>query len=210
MKPPPSGPYRDAAIDRIYDLLFCDDLAAFAPESGREAAPWQAVLHAHPAVPGDVRALAADRAAESRVRALACHWLRAHGHDTPAKELLGVVVEVALDDGLDVLAAYADGSVRYINHTGAMTVVEGAATAVAAPVARLLEASRAVIARIGPWDKARLPPPQAPALRMTFLVTDGLYFGEGPMHVMQREPLAAPVVAAATGLLQAVVALGRQ
>jgi hypothetical protein len=210
MNPPPSGPYRDPAIDRIYDLLFCDDPAAFAPAPGLDPAPWQAVLYAQPTVPDQVRALAADPVAESRVRALACNWLRAHGHDAPAKELLGVIVEVPLDDGLDVLAAYADGGVRYLNHTGAMTVVEGADTTVAAPVAHLLAASRAVIARIGPWDKARLPPPQAPALRMTFLVTDGLYFGEGPMQLMQREPLAAPVVAAAIELLQAVVALARR
>lgn len=195
---------------RIYDLLFCDDPAAFAPATDRDAAPWQAVLYARPATADDVRALASDPAAESRVRALACNWLRAHGHDAPAQELLGVIVEVPLDDGLDVLAAYADGGVRYINHAGAMTLVEGAETAVAAPAARLLDAARAVIARIGPWDKARLPPPQAPALRMTFLVTDGLYFGEGPMHLMQRDPLAAPVVTAATDLLQAIVAVERR
>ena len=45
---------------------------------------------------------------------------------------------------------------------------------------------------------------------MTFLVSDGLYFGEGLLAAVQREPLAAPVVRRATELLQAVVAMGTQ
>jgi hypothetical protein len=40
---------------------------------------------------------------------------------------------------------------------------------------------------------------------MTFLVSDGLYFGEGPMQAMQRDPLAGPVILEAGRLLQVVV-----
>jgi hypothetical protein len=40
---------------------------------------------------------------------------------------------------------------------------------------------------------------------MTFLVSDGLYFGQGPMAVMQREELAAPLIKASTALLVRIV-----
>jgi hypothetical protein len=40
---------------------------------------------------------------------------------------------------------------------------------------------------------------------MSFLVSDGLYFGQGPFNVMQRDPLAGPIIAAGLELLQAVV-----
>ncbi|EAQ76287.1 hypothetical protein WH5701_15811 [Synechococcus sp. WH 5701] len=56
--------------------------------------------------------------------------------------------------------------------------------------------------------EARRAPPEDDNIRLTFLVSDGLYFGEGPMTVMQREPLAAPILQTATELLQAVVATG--
>ena len=40
---------------------------------------------------------------------------------------------------------------------------------------------------------------------MTFLVSDGLYFGEGPMEAMQEERMAAPLISAATTLLMKLV-----
>jgi hypothetical protein len=42
---------------------------------------------------------------------------------------------------------------------------------------------------------------------MTFLVSDGLYFGEGPFTLMQRDPVAAPLLKNAGELLQLVVKL---
>jgi hypothetical protein len=40
---------------------------------------------------------------------------------------------------------------------------------------------------------------------MTFLVSDGLYFGEGPFDLMQRDAMAGPFVAQAAQLLKLVV-----
>ena len=75
-------------------------------------------------------------------------------------------------------------------------------------VKRLFAASEHIVSRIGPWDKPRLGPPNPGNVRLSFLVSDGLYFGEGPMAVMQREPLAGPVIQEATELLLATVAVG--
>jgi len=43
---------------------------------------------------------------------------------------------------------------------------------------------------------------------ITFLVSDVLYFGEGPMAQMQRDPLGAQVIRNATQLLLQVVEVG--
>ncbi len=157
--------------------------------------------------PDAVRALADDTAAEARTRALAYAWLRANGQSVPKRQLLGVVIEVALDVGLDVLAAFADGGVRFIHHTGRLAFVEGGLPDTGPIVERLFAASRDVIARIGPWDGRRPPPPAQGNIRLTFIVSDGLYFGEGPTATMQQDALAAPVVQHATALLQRVVAV---
>ncbi|MBK9115941.1 MAG: hypothetical protein IPM22_09915 [Betaproteobacteria bacterium] len=203
---PPYAPYAIPAANEVYNLLFCDSPAAFAAAPGARPAGWQATLFAEPAASAALRALADDAAQEGRVRYLAYRRLHALGRDVPAKVLLGVVVEVRLTDGLDALAAYAEGGVRYINHSGRIAVFEGVSS-LEERVRALFAAAEPVVARIGPWEHARKPPPEADSVRLTFLVSDGLYFGEGPMSVMQRDAMAGPIIERATELLRAVAPL---
>lgn len=202
--PPFHTPYSDPAINRIYNMLFCDDAQAFAPARGQAAAPWQATLFAQPAANAQaVRALTEDTRQDARVRLLAMDWLRRNGHPVAPRQLLGVVLEVPMDGGLDVLAAYADGSVRYLNHSAAPTFIEGPMASVMPTVSRLLRASKSIVERIGPSDKPRLPP-SARNVRLNFLVSDGLYFGEGPMDVLSEDAMAGPVLQAGGELLALV------
>lgn len=158
-----------------------------------------------PTDPDAVLALANDPHEESRVRLLAYRWLSAHGHAPKSKEILGVVIEVGLDTGNDTLAAYADGSVRYINQSGKLAVFEGAPAEVVAQARRLVAASRSTVDRIGPWEHPRRAPPGRGDIRLSFLVADGLYFGEGPINLLANEPLAKPVIQAGLELLQLCV-----
>ena len=62
---------------------------------------------------------------EARLRLWAWHNLRQLSkYPSPdlSRQVLGVIIEVPYEDRLDVLAAYADGSARYINHQGGMIV----------------------------------------------------------------------------------------
>jgi hypothetical protein len=198
-------PYPQKETNFIYNLLFCDEPAMFAPKAGEKGVDWKEALYTSAPNKERVAALARNPAVESRVRLLAYNWLRARGAAAGPRELLGVVVEVPLEEGLDVLAAYRDGRVRYINQSCKMAIYEGSPPDVEGKVRELLAASEIAVARIGPWDKPRLPAPAAENIRMTFLVSDGLYFAEGPFSLMMREPMAAPVINRATELLQLVV-----
>ena len=111
---PPSAPAPGPpdGFRAIYDLLFCDVPALFEARPDVPPADWQRWLFGPMQHPARIAALAADASAESRVRALAYNWLRAHGGETPRGLVLGVIIEVPLNPGLDVLAAYADGGVR--------------------------------------------------------------------------------------------------
>jgi hypothetical protein len=40
---------------------------------------------------------------------------------------------------------------------------------------------------------------------LTFIVSDGLYFGQGPFEMMKNDSMAAPVVNKSIELLQAVI-----
>jgi hypothetical protein len=201
---PPYAPYQSGAANEIYNLLFCDDPAAFKPKVGHSSTGWQVALLSEPIDRSALLALAGDSTQEGRVRYLAYTKLRALGQPVPAKVLLGVIVEVPLAGGLDVLAAFSEGGIRYLNQTGKLAVFEGIAM-LQPHVQRLFAASEPVVARIGPWEQPRRSPPTAGNVRLTFLVSDGLYFGEGAMSAMQREAMAGPVIQRATELLQAVV-----
>jgi hypothetical protein len=166
--------------------------------------PW-ATLFAGDADSAALRKIAEDSQLESRVRMLAFDRLRASGEPVPNRLYLGTIIEVRLAEGLDTLAVFADGSVRYINYSGQMVVVEGTPNPFDSEISQVIQTSTPIVAAIGPWDKERLPAPPEGNIRMTFLVSDGLYFGEGPMSAMQGEPLAAPLVGAATTLLVKLV-----
>jgi len=72
----------------------------------------------------------------------------------------------------------------------------------------LFQASQRVVDRTRPAAQPRLPPPKADGIRITFLVSDGLYVSEGAMARMQHDRLAGPVIDTAIALLQQVVAIG--
>jgi hypothetical protein len=145
--------------------------------------------------------LAADADAESRTRLVAYTMLMNMGVKPQRRELLGVVIEVGLEGGLDVLAAYDDGTARYINQTGAMVVWEAPTSASNALLDRLFAESEVVVGKIGPWDKPRLSQPSNGEVRLNFLVSDGLYFGQGPFDVLANDAMGGPVIDAATKLM---------
>ncbi|MBM4261767.1 MAG: hypothetical protein FJ145_10080 [Deltaproteobacteria bacterium] len=199
------APYQEAALNMFYNLLFCDEPSLFKPKTMEATLAWQDVLFNPAAQESQIRSLADDAGEESRIRLLAYNLLRAQGHAVPARTILGLVVEVALPGGLDVLAAYADRRVRYINHSGKVAVFEGAPPELAAKAKEAVEFAQVAVNQIGPWDMPRLPAPKPGNVRLTFLVSDGLYFGEGPFAVMQDEPMAAPIIQKASELLQLIV-----
>lgn len=204
------SPYQNAKADFMYNLLFCDRLESFLARRGERPTEWQRVLAAEP---GDVAALqklaANGGGADGRIRYLAFARLREAGVPVAPKQLLGVIVEVGLDDGLDTLAAYADGGIRYVNHSGKILVVEGVEET-RSHVRRLFDAAQAVVARIGPWTEPRRPPPGKGVLRLTFLVSDGLYYGEGPLERFQSDAMAGPVFREATNLLVKAIELDKR
>ncbi|MCL2310611.1 MAG: hypothetical protein FWC42_10180 [Proteobacteria bacterium] len=201
-------PYPEERINFLYNLLFCDDIHLFKTHiTGKEVGLWSALFAEQPDK-GALRKVADDEANEGRVRALAFNRLRTLGETVPSKRLLGVIVEVPLEQGLDVLAAFSEGDVRYLNQSGKVVIFEGRGNPVEGLAKELIAVAQPVINEIGPWDKNRLPPPKAGNVRITFLVSDGLYFGEGAFAAMQQDAMAGPVLSKATQLLQQTVKIG--
>lgn len=200
-------PYAQPRLNFLYNLLFCDDAALFKNgESASDGPPWNVLLAERTNVAA-LREIAHNESQEGRVRALAFNRLRSAGEAVAAKTLLGVIIEVSMPDGLDVLAAFSEGGVRYLNRSGGISVFEGEGNPVEDLAQQLVAVSQPVVDRIGPWDQPRLPPPAIGNVRLTFLVSDGLYFGEGPFAALQQDNMAGPILAKAIELLERVVDL---
>lgn len=182
------APYGTAELNAVHNMLFADDAGTLfgdAPD------------------PRVVQAIAQDATEESRVRLLAAQWLRANGHQPAAPDVLGVIIEVPLEEGMDTLAAYADGRVRYIDQNGRTSVFEGAPSDLAEQ-ARTLVATGIAASAVAKRDKPAYAPAEG-RMRITFLAQDGNRMLEGLLHNMLRDELAKPVLEQGRRLLDLVV-----
>ncbi|WP_374582933.1 hypothetical protein [Pseudoduganella sp.] len=182
------APYAKDELNAVHKLLFADDAGQLFGD-----APDVRV----------VQAIAQDATEESRVRLLAAQWLRTHGEPPAAPEVLGVVIEVPLDDSMDTLAAYADGRVRYIDQHGGTAVFEGAPGDVAQQAKTLVAAASAAYSGANP-HKPKLAPHNG-RMRMTILAQEGNRVLEGPLHSILGDALAKPVLEQGRRLLDLVV-----
>lgn len=204
---PPHGDLRE--------LLFADlppDRAREVFARGGDATAFIVAL-ADAALAHDRRAAEAalgrvpDATRESRLVLQAWSLARAAGVDpsTGAGEVLGVVVDMHLEEGLDTLAGFADGSARYLNHSGAAIVWEVADDAVGARVHDLVEAATAVVPVTGPLDGPRPDPPGMGGAMISVLTRGGIHVGAGSVHALSRDSRGGPVIAAAAAVLALLV-----
>jgi hypothetical protein len=197
-------PYTDEALNRIYDLLFCDDTEAYRAASTSTDPPWS-VLFDRNATNEELHSLIDDNSVETRPKLLASNILLGRGEPLPARRIFGVVVEVGMDEGLDVLAAYEDGTARYLNYSGKIIVWEVGTRESKELVVDLFLAARKVVEQIGPWERKRLPPPTRGNSRISFLVSNGLYFGEAPFETLAKDPLGGRVIDRAAKLMNVLI-----
>lgn len=197
-----TDPYKDTATNLIYNLLFCDNLDLYKANSKEpNPYPWD-ILFSATSTDQDFEKIINDTSLESRMKILACNRQIAGGHKPSKKEILAVIVEVGLDSGLDILASFKDGTARYINQTGKMLIWETTDETSNKLTSELFLKSQDIVNKIGAWDKPRRPCPTKGNVRITFLVSDGLYFGEGPIDVLFNDLMASPALTSATQLMQ--------
>lgn len=145
---------------------------------------------------------------ESRHYVQAWHFLKQLGvkpPDTRAKEVCGVVVEVSTEQGLDIVAAYADHSARYYNYSGAAVIWENPDGSLMKETEHLLSAGRDIVHLIGPWEDERPGAPPAGQARVSMLTPSGLHFGQAPFGALANDQMGGPIIQAAIDLMEALI-----
>jgi hypothetical protein len=147
---------------------------------------------------------------EARHYLQAWHFLRQQNVQPPpdkAKFVYGVVVEVSMPNGLDLLAAYLDGTARYYNYSGAAVIWERPDSRLDTAINALLEAGRQIVVLIGPWDRERPPAPTGQDVRLSMLTPSGLHFGQGAFEALNADPKGHVLIGAATNLMTQMIDL---
>ncbi len=145
---------------------------------------------------------------DARVYLQAWHCLRTLGVLLPKEitaQIKGMVVEAALDQGLDLVAAYIDHSARYYNYSGAGIVWDISDPAINQIIDDLLKAGQEIINRIGLWDQPRPPAPPKGSVRINLLTFGGLYFGQASFETMASDPIGDAAFNLALKLMQALI-----
>lgn len=208
---------KQSPVHQLRDVLYGDEpLESWPPDSVPSGYPWESFIRARAhlaagekeAAIGIWQEIVAHPGLEPRHYLQAWHFLRQQGQHPPVesgKLVLGVVVEVALPEGLELLAAYADHTARYYHHSGGGVVWEHANDSLDAVIDEILAAAQQVVEHIGPWLEPRPPAPPAGEARLSFLTPSGLHFGQATLPALEEHPTAGPVLQHALVLMQALI-----
>lgn len=171
---------------------------------------------AHAGQPGEAvaiwRQIALTDGLESHAALQAWHFARQAGHHPPedlASLVLGAVAEVPVKRAHDVLAAYRDGTARYLNHAGGAVIWEGQEPSIQAAIHDWLATAQDLARVIGTWSQPSLPPLPAGHLRVVMLTPGGPRFGQGPEADMMNDPAAGRFLTPATTLMQLLTSHAR-
>lgn len=203
----------------IRDILFGDVSISQWPDKTKSTnvEPWKSFIRAREYIKsGDNQAavqiyksILEMPGLESRHCLQAWHFLREAGiqpDQTNAKEIIGIVVEVSLQEGLDLLAAYNDGTARYFNHSGAGVVWDAPDNSLKDDIERVLRAGKMVVNEIGLWESSRPQAPPPGQARINMLTPSGLHFGQAAFEMLAEDKLGGPLIAAATQLMKHLIA----
>lgn len=149
---------------------------------------------------------------ESRHYLQAYYFLRSNGIQPPAehaKYVLGVVVEVHLDKGMEYVACYRDYRARYINYTGSAVIWEHPDNRLDPLIDAVLQAGQNAANKSGPMEGARPGPPPVNNVRLNMLTPGGQQYGQGSFDWLGKDAIGGPLLSAATYLMQALTKLPR-
>jgi hypothetical protein len=155
------------------------------------------------------RQIASTEGLESRQTLQAWHFLRQAGYQPPAdraKFVLGVVAEMPVGSAHDLLAAYRDGSARYLNYSGKAVVWDAPSVSpIQEAIDTWLDSGQVIANATGPWDQPSFPPLPAGHARAMVLTPGGPHFGQGREADLSADPLAGSFLSSATSLMQLLV-----
>ncbi len=216
IKPPAgSGALADAA-DRLREGQPAEAevvLTAAMITRPREVGPWHRLLLAA-ALEGKGNRAGATRALQqlvdsrpgSRIRLWGFAALRKLGVEPAPAPAEGTIVEVDSGRGVETLAAYADGTARYVLPTGARVLWDKPDARLDGHITAVMTAASAAASALPAGRLAGDPPPQS--VRATLLLPSGPRAAEVPLAEAGSGPFGE-LFRAATSLVDEIITIAK-
>jgi hypothetical protein len=202
-------PYNTDSSNLAYNRLFCDDIKLYKDtEHDFPGDAWQRLLQKR-LTQKSASQLASEQNLPARLRILAFNYLLAKGSLPSKKELLGVIVEAGIETGLETLAVYTDKSLVYINEEGTGRELQAGERELPERFLRFFAASAALGEQLQPSPLTRFPAVFPGMARITLLISDGRYFGQGPSNVLSKDKMSGPIIRQAADLLTELIKLNK-
>ena len=145
---------------------------------------------------------------ETRVYLQAWHTLVSVGELPPEPlrgKLQGAIIENHMDQGLDIVAAYADYTARYWNFTGTGIVWEARDPEIDKVIDNLFHVNQEIMKRIGIGLRDTPPVPPKGNIRIFLMAFDGSCVGEGDYDFLYNDEMGKYAINAAYGLMMTLM-----
>lgn len=219
------GPAMEHNHGKLRELLFADQpLASIANPPGSVTAsyfPYSAYTAAYvklsqgdgTAARAELRRVASAPRLESRQYLWAWHALREMGEQPPAElaaAVQGVVIEVGMERGLDVLAAYSDHRARFLSQGGKMIFWEASDPTIDQRIDALLAATGEIARSSKLIQELRPPAPATGMARVSVLTFGGIHCVQGTKDdIFSINSLTAPVMGRGASLMRKLIDMDR-
>lgn len=194
------GPYHDPILNIGYEMLFCDRPLLYRSEISIPFYPWDVIFNDESSNE-QIQSIFNDASLPSRARLIACQLLAKRGFSTIANDVLGIVVEINLKHGTDVLAVYADGTARYMNHKEKQMIWETNTPRSEELILRLFNGGRNSFNKINLKAVRRGNAPNTGKTRISFLRGTEIISMEADMHIMRVHEYSSEVMKTAIELM---------
>jgi len=104
-------------------------------------------------------------------------------------DVYAVILEVGLDVGVDVLAAFAGERARFLNHTGDVSMWEGGDGPAARLIAETLERAKTIAQAAAEQQSDRPPAPEDGTIRISVFTGAGVHRAHGPIDEFNDHPV---------------------
>ena len=146
---------------------------------------------------------------EARHHVQAWHYLRELGRAAPeaeAKDVLGIIIEKGLPEGVEVLGAYEDHTARFWGADGVGILWSRANANLDDEFDALFAIAQVAVKKIKPRKGEHPPVPGLDLIQISFLTPSGIHLGMGPASILPQDPLAKSLVDRGAALVDKLLA----
>lgn len=201
-----------AMRETLYSTSSLEPLVNRLKSDSKPAFPWSNFVEADRAIKKKdnakainlLKQIVAADGLETRLYLQAWHSLRGLGEFPPEAiggQIQGFIIENHLEQGLDIVAAFADHTARYWNYSGAGVVWDARDPEIDKLIDTLLSVGQEVMKRIRIGQREILPVPLKGNIRLFLVGYGGSCFGEGPYDNLTEDKMARYAIHAGIALM---------